>query len=336
MSKEKELKVFQDKVDKLYGKGLVKKLTAEPENIERFSTGSLRLDNLLGGGFPRGRIIEIYGHESSSKTTLCIHAMAAIHAGDPEAMCAIVDAEHAFDRGYAEALGVDVDRLYIAQPDYGEQGLDIAENMVTSGLFSLVVIDSVSALTPKAEIEGDYGDSKMGLQARMMSQACRKLTGLVNKHDCSVIFINQIRMKIGVMFGNPETTSGGNALKFYASVRIEMRKSTLLKDGTESTGNLVKAKVIKSKISSPACVAEFSVYFGKGISKVGEILDEAVDAEIIQKAGSWFSYNGTKLGQGRDKVITMLEDNPELTAEVEKLVIDSWNKDKNPKEPVTP
>lgn len=328
MSKEKEaklkaLKLTLDKLDKAYGKGTVMKMSdSAVENIDAISSGSLGLDIALGvGGYPRGRVIEIYGPESSGKTTLTLHAIA--EAQKSGGIAAFIDAEHAFDRFYAEKLGVDIDNLIISQPDHGEQALEIADNLVRSGAIDIIVIDSVAALTPKSEIEGEMGDSKMGLHARLMSQALRKLTASISKTNCTMIFINQLREKIGVMFGNPETTTGGNALKFYASVRLDIRRSTQIKDNTSSAiGNKTRVKVVKNKVAPPFKLAEFDIMYGEGISKVGEILDIAVAHEIIKKSGSWFSYQDTKLGQGRDAVKTLLKDNPDLTEELETKITD--------------
>ncbi len=323
MSAEKEaklkaLKLTLDKLDKTYGKGAVMKMGDKVvEDVEVIPSGSLGLDVALGvGGYPRGRVIEIYGPESSGKTTLTLHAIA--EAQKKGGIAAFIDAEHAFDRFYAQKLGVDVDNLIISQPDNGEQGLEIADNLIRSGAIDIVVIDSVAALTPKSEIEGEMGDSKMGLHARLMSQALRKLTGSISKTKCTVIFINQLRDKIGVMFGSPETTTGGNALKFYASVRLDIRRSTQIKD-TEGNvqGNKTRVKVVKNKVAPPFKQAEFDIMYGEGISKVGEVIDLGVEYEIIKKSGSWFSYGDTKLGQGRDAVKALLLDNPELQEELD-------------------
>ena len=325
MSSEKEakLKALQltlDKLDKTYGKGTVMKMGDKAvEEVETISSGSLGLDLALGvNGYPRGRVIEIYGPESSGKTTLTLHAIA--EAQKAGGIAAFIDAEHAFDRNYAEKLGVDIENLIISQPDNGEQALEIAENLIRSGAIDIVVIDSVAALTPKSEIEGEMGDSKMGLHARLMSQALRKLTGTISKTNCTVFFINQLREKIGVMFGNPETTTGGNALKFYASVRLDIRRSSQIKDGDNVIGNRTKVKVVKNKVAPPFKVAEFDIMYGEGVSKTGEILDLAVEFEIIKKAGSWFSYGETKLGQGRDAVKGLIKDNPEMADELEQKI----------------
>lgn len=323
--KEAKLKALQltlDKLDKTYGKGTVMKMGDKAiEEVETISSGSLGVDLALGvGGYPKGRIIEIYGPESSGKTTLTLHAIA--EAQKAGGIAAFIDAEHAFDRNYAEKLGVDIENLIISQPDNGEQALEIAENLIRSGAIDIVVIDSVAALTPKSEIEGEMGDSKMGLHARLMSQALRKLTGTISKTNCTVFFINQLREKIGVMFGNPETTTGGNALKFYASVRLDIRRSTQIKDGDNVLGNRTKVKIVKNKVAPPFKVAEFDIMYGEGVSKTGEILDLAVEFEIIKKAGSWFSYGETKLGQGRDAVKSLIKDNPELADELEVKIKD--------------
>ena len=311
--KLKALKLTLDKLDKTYGKGTVMKMGDSPdENVEAISSGSLGLDIALGvGGYPKGRVIEIYGPESSGKTTLTLHAIAECQKKG--GIAAFIDAEHAFDRFYAENLGVDIENLIISQPDHGEQALEIADNLIRSGAIDMVIIDSVAALTPKSEIEGEMGDSKMGLHARLMSQALRKLTSSISKTNCTVIFINQLREKIGIMFGNPETTTGGNALKFYASIRLDIRRSTQIKssDGVVM-GNKTRVKIVKNKVAPPFKLAEFDIMYGEGISKVGEIIDLAVEAEIINKSGSWFSYDGTKLGQGRDVVKSLLKDNPDL------------------------
>lgn len=315
--KSKVLQLTLDKLEKQFGKGVVMKLSDERHrNIECISTGSLGLDIALGtGGLPKGRVIEIYGPESSGKTTLAMHTIA--QAQRKGGMAAFIDAEHAFDKEYAEKLGIDVNNLLISQPDDGEQALEIADHLIRSGALDVVVIDSVAALIPRAELEGEMGDSKMGLQARLMSQALRKLTGSINKTNCICIFINQLREKIGVMFGNPETTTGGNALKFYASVRLDIRRIGAIKDGTDMTGNRVRVKVAKNKVAPPFKLAEFDIMYGEGISHIGEIIDLGVELEIVKKSGSWFSYGETKLGQGRDSVKQILKDNPELADEIE-------------------
>jgi recombination protein RecA len=325
MSEQKEkLKALQQTIERLeksYGKGIVMRMDDNKKvNIDVISTGSFGLDIALGvGGFPRGRIVEIYGPESSGKTTIALHTIA--QAQKKGGICAFIDAEHAFDKFYAQKLGIDTANLLISQPDDGEQALEIADNLIRSGAIDVLVIDSVAALVPRAEIEGDMGDSKMGLHARLMSQALRKLTGTINKTGCVAIFINQLREKIGVMFGNPETTTGGNALKFYASIRLDIRRNAQIKDGDEIIGNRTKVKVAKNKVAPPFRVVEFDIMYGKGISRVGEVLDIAVEANIVQKSGSWFSYESTKLGQGRDSVKSLLEDNPELLAEIESKII---------------
>ncbi len=315
--KFKALKLTIDKIDKDFGKGSVMMMNEKSNlELEVISTGSIGLDVALGvGGVPKGRVVEIYGPESSGKTTLATHIIA--EAQKKGGMCAIIDAEHAFDSVYAKKLGVDIDNLLISQPDYGEQALEIADRLILSGALDVVVIDSVAALVPKGELEGEMGDSKMGLQARLMSQALRKLTATIHKTNTVCIFINQLREKIGVMFGNPETTTGGNALKFYASVRLDIRRMTQIKDGDEAIGNHVKVKVVKNKVAPPFRQAEFDIIFGEGISKTGEIIDMGVELGIVQKSGSWFSYNSDKLGQGRDSVKQLLIDNPELSAEIE-------------------
>ena len=317
-AKLKALQATIDKIEKDYGKGTIMKLGDQPEwdAAQVIPSGSIALDHALGiGGYPKGRIIEIYGPESSGKTTLAIHAIA--QAQKAGGIAAIIDAEHAFDRSYAKALGVDLDTLLISQPDNGEQALEIADNLIRSGGVDIVVIDSVAALTPRAEIEGEMGDNKVGLQARLMSQALRKLTANISKTNTCCIFINQLREKIGIMFGNPETTTGGNALKFYASVRLDIRRTTQIKDGEEALGNHVKVKVVKNKMAPPFKKAEFDIVFGEGISRSGEIVDLGVEMNIIQKAGSWFSYNETKLAQGREAVKKLLQDNEELAQEIE-------------------
>lgn len=317
-AKLKALKLTLDKMDKTYGKGTVMKMSDQAiSDIEAISSGSVGLNIALGvGGYPRGRVIEIYGPESSGKTTLTLHAIA--EAQKAGGIAAFIDAEHAFDRFYAENLGIDLENLIISQPDNGEQALEITDNLIRSGAIDIIVIDSVAALTPKSEIEGEMGDSKMGLHARLMSQALRKLTASISKTNCTVIFINQLREKIGVMFGNPETTTGGNALKFYASVRLDIRRSTQIKDANSNVlGNKTKVKVVKNKVAPPFKTAEFDIMYGEGVSKIGEIIDIGVDYEIIKKSGSWFSYEDTKLGQGRDAVKAVLKDNPDLMDELE-------------------
>ena len=327
-SKLKALKLTLDKLDKTYGKGSVMKLGDQTvEKVESISSGSIGLDIALGvGGYPKGRVIEIYGPESSGKTTLTLHAIAECQRAG--GIAAFIDAEHAFDRFYAEKLGVDLGELVISQPDNGEQALEIADNLIRSGAVDALVIDSVAALTPKSEIEGEMGDSKMGLHARLMSQALRKLTASISKTNCTVFFINQLREKIGVMFGNPETTTGGNALKFYASVRIDIRRSTQLKD-TEGgvLGNKTRIKIVKNKVAPTFKTAEFDIMYGEGISKIGEILDIGVERDIIEKSGSWFSYGGSKLGQGRDSVKSILKDNPELMEELEQKILEELKSD---------
>lgn len=321
--KLKALQLTMDKLDKTYGKGTVMKLGDEAvEAVEVIPTGSLTLDLALGvGGLPKGRIVEIYGPESSGKTTLAIHAIAEVQKQG--GIAAIVDAEHAFDQFYAQKLGVDIDNLLISQPDNGEQALEIADNLIRSGAIDLLVVDSVAALTPKAEIEGEMGDSQMGLQARLMSKALRKLTASINKANCCCIFINQLREKIGVMFGNPETTTGGNALKFYSSVRIDIRRANQIKEGEDVIGNRTRVKIVKNKVAPPFKRAEFDIMYGEGISKVGEILDLGVEMSIISKSGSWFSYGETRLGQGRDAVKAIIKDNPELMEELEARIKDA-------------
>jgi len=322
--KSEKLKALQltiDKLEKSYGKGAVMKLSDDKVvDLPSISTGSLGLDIALGiGGIPRGRVVEIYGPESSGKTTLSMHCIA--EAQKKGGLAAFIDAEHAFDKGYAEKLGIDTENLLISQPDNGEQALEIAEHLIRSGAIDIIVIDSVAALVPKAELEGEMGDSKMGLQARLMSQALRKLTGAINKTGCCCIFINQLREKIGVMFGNPETTTGGNALKFYASVRLDIRRIGQIKESADNIlGNRTRVKVVKNKVAPPFKVVEFDIMYGQGISKAGEIIDIGVEMEIVKKAGSWFSYNGEKLGQGRDSVKSLIEDNPELMDELERKI----------------
>ncbi|UZH56586.1 recombinase RecA [Salinimicrobium tongyeongense] len=320
-AKLKALKLTLDKMDKTYGKGTVMKMSDQSVvDVDVIRSGSLGLDLALGvGGYPRGRVIEIYGPESSGKTTLTLHAIA--EAQKAGGIAAFIDAEHAFDRFYAEKLGIDLENLIISQPDNGEQALEIADNLIRSGAIDIIVVDSVAALTPKSEIEGEMGDSKMGLHARLMSQALRKLTASISKTHCTVIFINQLREKIGVMFGNPETTTGGNALKFYASIRLDIRRSTQIKDSnSEIQGNKTRVKVVKNKVAPPFKTAEFDIMYGEGVSKIGEIIDIGVDYEIIKKSGSWFSYEDTKLGQGRDAVKTLLKDNPDLMEELESRI----------------
>ena len=323
-AKLKALKLTLDKMDKAYGKGTVMRMSDQSVvEVDAISSGSLGLDLALGvGGYPRGRVIEIFGPESSGKTTLTLHAIA--EAQKKGGIAAFIDAEHAFDRFYAEKLGIDLENLIISQPDNGEQALEIADNLIRSGAIDIIVIDSVAALTPKSEIEGEMGDSKMGLHARLMSQALRKLTASISKTNCCVIFINQLREKIGVMFGNPETTTGGNALKFYASIRLDIRRSTQIKDNNSDVqGNKTRVKVVKNKVAPPFKTAEFDIMYGEGVSKIGEIIDIGVDYEIIKKSGSWFSYDDTKLGQGRDAVKLLLKDNPDLMEELENRIKES-------------
>ena len=325
--KLKVLELTIGKLEKSYGKGVVMKLGDRVvDDIASIPTGSINLDLALGvGGYPRGRVVEIYGPESSGKTTLTIHAIAEVQKQG--GVAAFIDAEHAFDASYATALGVDIDNLYISQPDNGEQALEVADHLISSGAIDLVVIDSVAALTPKSEIEGEMGDSKMGLHARLMSQALRKLTATIHKTKCTVIFINQIRMKIGVMFGNPETTTGGNALKFYSSVRLDIRRIGAIKNGDDVIGNRTRVKVVKNKVAPPFRKVEFDIMFGEGISRSGEVLDKATDLDIVNKAGSWFSYKDTKLGQGRDAVKQMISDNPELSEEIETKIKEALTKE---------
>ena len=334
--KLKALQLTMDRLDKTYGKGTVMKLGDEAvEKVDVIPSGSLTLDIALGiGGYPKGRVVEIYGPESSGKTTLAIHAIAECQKKG--GICAIVDAEHAFDKFYAENLGVDTENLLISQPDNGEQALEIADNLIRSGAIDLIVIDSVAALTPRAEIEGEMSDSSVGLQARLMSKALRKLTGTISKTGCCCIFINQLREKIGVMFGNPETTTGGNALKFYSSVRLDIRRSTQIKDGDTVNGNRTKVKVVKNKVAPPFRRAEFDIMYGEGISKTGEIIDLGVDHGIVKKSGSWFSYGDTKLGQGRDAVKNLLEDNPELMDELENKIKEAVQPTKAAEEQAAP
>tara|TARA_B100001778_G_scaffold304565_1_gene282612 strand:- start:486 stop:1484 length:999 start_codon:yes stop_codon:yes gene_type:complete len=319
-AKIKALEMTLGKLEKTYGKGVVMKLGDRvSEDIKSIPTGSIGLDLALGvGGYPRGRVVEIYGPESSGKTTLTIHAIAEVQKQG--GVAAFIDAEHAFDASYANSLGVDIDNLYISQPDNGEQALEIADHLISSGAVDLIVVDSVAALTPKSEIDGDMGDSKMGLHARLMSQALRKLTATINKTGSTLIFINQIRMKIGVMFGNPETTTGGNALKFYSSVRLDIRRIGAIKNGEDVVGNRTRVKIVKNKVAPPFRKVEFDIMFGKGISRSGELLDKAVELGIVNKSGSWFSYDDTKLGQGRDAVKNLLLDNPELSDEIEQMI----------------
>ena len=321
--KDKTLDLAIGQIEKEFGKGAIMRMgDGNKVKIEAISTGSISLDAAIGiGGVPRGRVIEIYGPESSGKTTLTLHAIAECQKAG--GIAAFIDAEHAFDRFYAQNLGINIDELIISQPDNGEQGLEIADNLIRSGAIDIIVIDSVAALTPRSEIEGEMGDSKMGLHARLMSQALRKLTSHISKTNCTVIFINQLREKIGVMFGNPETTTGGNALKFYASVRLDIRRSTQIKDNSGNVlGNKTRVKVVKNKVAPPFKVSEFDIMYGKGISKLGEIIDLGVEHDIIDKSGSWFSYGDTKLGQGRDSVKTILTDNPELSDEIEAKIIE--------------
>lgn len=332
--KLKALQLTLDRMDKTYGKGTIMKLGDEAvEKVEVIPSGSLTLDLALGiQGYPKGRVVEIYGPESSGKTTLAIHAIA--QAQKQGGICAVIDAEHAFDKYYAENLGVDTENLLISQPDNGEQGLEIADNLIRSGAIDLIVIDSVAALTPRAEIEGEMSDSSVGLQARLMSKALRKLTGSISKTGCCCIFINQLREKIGIMFGNPETTTGGNALKFYSSVRLDIRRSTQIKDGDKVIGNRTKVRIVKNKVAPPFRRAEFDILYGQGISKSGEIIDLGVEMNIINKSGSWFSYGDTKLGQGRDAVRALIEDNPELMEELETKIKEAMAPAPNATEPV--
>ncbi|NJO93029.1 MAG: recombinase RecA [Chloroflexia bacterium] len=320
LEKLKALQLTLDKIDKDYGKGTIMKMGDRAiVEVPVIPSGSIALDVALGiGGYPRGRVIEIFGPESSGKTTLAIHAIA--EAQKAGGLAAIIDAEHAFDRSYAEKLGVDIENLYISQPDNGEQALEIADHLIRSGAIDIIVIDSVAALTPKAEIEGEMGDSKMGLQARLMSQALRKLTANISKTNTTCVFINQLRDKIGVMFGNPETTTGGNALKFYSSIRVDIRRINQIKEGEEVMGNRTKVKIVKNKLAPPFRKAEFDIIYGEGISRIGEIIDLGVELEVVKKSGSWFSYGDTKLGQGRDAVKQLIQDNPELANEIEKKI----------------
>jgi recombination protein RecA len=338
LAKLKALQTTIEKLDKTYGKGTVMKLSDNKViDVPAISTGSIGLDIALGiGGVPRGRIVEIFGPESSGKTTLTMHCIA--EAQKAGGIAAFIDAEHAFDKTYAQKLGIDTQNLLISQPDHGEQALEIAENLISSGAIDIIVIDSVAALVPKGELEGEMGESKMGLQARLMSQALRKLTGTINKTGCCCIFINQLREKIGVMFGNPETTTGGNALKFYASVRLDIRRIGQIKEGADNiVGNRTKVKVVKNKVAPPFKVVEFDIMYGEGISKVGETIDLGVELEIIKKSGSWFSYDGNKIGQGRDAVKNLLLDNPELAAEIEKKIREKVKQGAAlPEEPLTP
>ena len=322
-AKKKALALTMEKIDKTYGKGTIMKLGDAPViDVESVSTGSIGIDLALGvGGLPRGRVVEIFGPESSGKTTLTLHAIAEVQKKG--GIAAFIDAEHAFDRFYAKKLGVDIDNLLISQPDCGEQALEIADNLIRSAAIDILVIDSVAALTPKSEIEGEMGDSKLGLQARLMSQALRKMTATISKTGCICVFINQLREKIGVMFGNPETTTGGNALKFYSSVRIDIRRSTQIKDGDRTIGNRTRVKIVKNKVAPPFRNAQFDIMYGEGISKTGEIIDMGVECNIIDKSGSWFSYDGTKLGQGRESVRKILQDNPDLCNELESKIKDS-------------
>ncbi|PLW97003.1 MAG: recombinase RecA [Marinilabiliales bacterium] len=324
--KMKALKLTLDKIEKAYGKGTIMKLGDDAiEDIPSISTGSISLDTALGiGGLPKGRVVEIYGPESSGKTTLAIHAIAETQRAG--GIAAFIDAEHAFDRFYAQKLGVDIENLLISQPDNGEQALEITDNLIRSGAIDMIVIDSVAALTPKSEIEGEMGDSKMGLQARLMSQALRKLTSTISKTGCVCVFINQLREKIGVMFGNPETTTGGNALKFYSSVRLDIRRTSSIKDSENVIGNRVKVKVVKNKVAPPFRQAEFDIIYGEGISKLGEIIDLGVDNNILSKSGSWYSYGETRLGQGRDAVKRLIADNPDLADELEAKIREALNK----------